>query len=176
MNVYPSTLPDELAYLSDVLRRSVLRLQLSDPIERQRVTDAIRRGVKLIADLKSYQNAVAPISFLPDEVLSEIFNLLVAEYPFGSQRDTLMLVCRHWRNVAVADGRLWCWYNQASGSDRWTTLLEQRSKAYPLNLQIFTSDSRPFFQRHSHRVGSLDLFGGISEFRDFFQEFHNYLR
>ncbi|KAJ3926740.1 MAG: hypothetical protein NXY57DRAFT_978846 [Lentinula lateritia] len=90
MTIMPSAdLPDQLDQLAKMLRdltlmESMPRLQLSSTSEREDMRMAIDSGIDILANLKSYRNALALISFLPDELLSDIFyTVMIAEGPWS---------------------------------------------------------------------------------------------
>ncbi|KAI0043748.1 hypothetical protein FA95DRAFT_1469965, partial [Auriscalpium vulgare] len=53
-------------------------------------------------------SALAPVSSLPNEILENIFFEYAVEMDIFSQDwIDIMLVCRHWTNVALNHGKLW---------------------------------------------------------------------
>jgi hypothetical protein len=75
----------------------------------------IEEGKEFIRSLKTRRNALAPISRLPSELLSEIFTIYAASH--NSQDDFtcgttiawigITQVCRHWRAVSSDCARMW---------------------------------------------------------------------
>lgn len=90
--------------------------------------------------LNCYRNSLASLSFLPDEILSQIFfeygrNV---EIPFRGTWTKLMLVCKKWRQIGLNHAALWSFISLPQRS-KGLTLDErlQRSAQYPLTLNFF---------------------------------------
>lgn len=68
--------------------------------------------IELFRILKTKQNALAPVSRLPPEILSNVF-FQTREFVLSNDRWSLdwiapiSHVCQHWRDVALADPNLW---------------------------------------------------------------------
>lgn len=142
--------------------------------ERNRIRKAIDSGIIVLADLKFYRNAVAAISFLPDELLSDIFYRCMRFDPWSTNWSRLILVCRRWHRVAMNDGRLWSWFSESGViSDRNLARMvvwEERSKNYPLSRRYSSSRFRSHFIPISHRTRLLHLDGQRKSFLNFFSE------
>ncbi|KAJ3919301.1 hypothetical protein F5877DRAFT_78190 [Lentinula edodes] len=170
-------LPDQLDQLAKMLRdltlmESMPRLQLSSTSEREDMRMAIDSGIDILANLKSYRNALALISFLPDELLSDIFyTVMIAEGPWSQGWCRLMFVCRRWHRVVMDHGRLWSWISEGNpfGYEfHRMKVWEKRSKGFPLSLKFSNKQSTPLFIRNSHRVRLLNVEGPKSDFIHFF--------
>ncbi|KAF9059488.1 hypothetical protein BDP27DRAFT_1431306 [Rhodocollybia butyracea] len=117
-----SDLPGELIHLAELLRKSTVmesmpRLQLASiSVERDSIREAIDSGIDILANLKSYRNAVASISFLPDELLADIFYHVMMQDPWSSKWTQLILVCRRWNRIAINNGRLWSWISDITSA------------------------------------------------------------
>jgi hypothetical protein len=91
--------------------------------------------------LRSLCNALAPISFLPPEVLGRVFHFLSLEEPpfFGVQNLGWIRathVCRFWRQVALVDSLLWA---RISGVPKNTELVSEmlaRTRDAPLDIDM----------------------------------------
>ncbi|KAJ7208970.1 hypothetical protein GGX14DRAFT_111086, partial [Mycena pura] len=112
----------------------------------------------LIAALQVERNALAPISALPDELLSKIFDGIGA---FPSLQ--VMLVCRHWHEVALSSPALWSnlEFTWRLCPQRFLSQL-QRSKTAKLTVKIECMDSSfviPWILANANRLMVLDLAG-----------------
>lgn len=102
-----------------------------------------------------------PITRLPVELLSEIF-CIVRDKVFPTSWDSMLLVCTHWRAVALANPQLWrCISNAESSATVKRDLLYCRD--LPLEVVIFSdhSDLSSFLkilEPHCHRVETLEAF------------------
>ncbi|KAF6744907.1 hypothetical protein DFP72DRAFT_927138 [Ephemerocybe angulata] len=77
---------------------------------RRAAIDRLRRELQTLeAECKAYESLLAPINDLPVEVLGDIFSSVVqtTELTIESQVTTLCLVCKAWRDVALATPSLW---------------------------------------------------------------------
>ncbi|KAF8316392.1 hypothetical protein DL93DRAFT_2111451 [Clavulina sp. PMI_390] len=107
----------------------------------QSVSESIRNEKELwaLAKLRT-QNALIPISRLPDELLSEIFLILSRLDPSAMTLDipSIMSVCHRWRRVALKRGSLWS--NITVKGSRTSIELAQtyllRSIASPISLSL----------------------------------------
>ncbi|KAM5545886.1 hypothetical protein V8D89_000012 [Ganoderma adspersum] len=96
-----------------------------------------------MAHLSAFEQSVPYISWLPNELLVQVFLLYAEGATPTSQRHTpqlakmrwlpLMLVCRHWRDVALASPILWRVVHPASQT-QWTTLVLARSAPATIDL------------------------------------------
>lgn len=91
--------------------------------------------------LRSLRNALAPISFLPPEVLAQVFHFLWLEDPprfeehySGCIRATH--VCRLWRRVALGDSLLWTRIADTLNNTGWVSEMLTRARNAPLNIDI----------------------------------------
>ncbi|KAJ4492650.1 hypothetical protein C8J55DRAFT_555620 [Lentinula edodes] len=169
--------PDQFDQLAKMLRALMLmesmpRLQLSSTSEREDMRQAIDSGIDILANLKSYRNALASISFLPDELLSDIFYMvMIAEDAWSTMWCRLIFVCRRWHRIVMDNGRFWSWISEGKsfrhGYSR-MKVWEKRSKGYPLSLKFRNKQSTPLFTRNSHRVRLLNVDGPKSDFIHFF--------
>ncbi|KAF9078132.1 hypothetical protein BDP27DRAFT_1413062 [Rhodocollybia butyracea] len=166
-----SDLPGELIHLAELLRKSTVmesmpRLQLASISERDSIREAIDSGIDILANLKSYRNAVASISFLPDELLADIFYHVMMQDPWSSKWTQLILVCRRWNRIAINNGRLWSWISDHNSMPIW----EKRSKGCPLSYKYNHGYHPSMFTRNSHRIRILELDGSYQDFAHFFDD------
>ncbi|KAA1474313.1 hypothetical protein DENSPDRAFT_323801 [Dentipellis sp. KUC8613] len=116
-------------------------------------------------------NGLAPISYLPDELLLSIFSLLVPRIssldsfspslmtPSNSWRlrsqwltvRRLLHVCQHWRKVALGCAFLWTSVDFRV-SPFWTDFTLAHSQATPV--QLMTNDVHQFDEREIDRISS----------------------
>lgn len=82
--------------------------------------------------MKALVNELSPVNSLPPELLSVIPTF----WPEGSQRDLIKAthVCRYWRTTLIASHDLWNVVK--SGDEAQTRAFIQRSKPYPLSMEI----------------------------------------
>ncbi|KAF5369225.1 hypothetical protein D9757_010027 [Collybiopsis confluens] len=162
-----NSLPDQLIQLANALRDpllldSVPHLQLSSIQQRNRLRLAIDFGADLLTSLKSFRNQLSSIFFLPDEIISDIFFLVMMNDPWSTDWCAVLLVCRRWYRVAMDDGRLWAWLSD-SDLER-LSIWQMRSKGYPLSFKLTTTYSVFYCAQDPARIRSLDLENGIAEF------------
>lgn len=80
---------------------------------RTKIDDEIGVLVKRLSDLRERRNSLAPIAFIPNEILSEIFVTAVEFFPTSQMASAkhfiqmLLSVSRHWRKIARETVRLW---------------------------------------------------------------------
>ncbi|KAJ3994288.1 hypothetical protein F5050DRAFT_1713809 [Lentinula boryana] len=174
----PTEISNQLDHLAKILREPMImesmpRLQLSRTSERERIRKAIDSGIDILADLKSYRNAIASISFLPDELLTDIFyKVMISEGAWYTRWCRLILICRRWHRVIMNNGKLWSWISENDSSayhgervEVWKT----RSKGYPLSFKFSINQySSNLLAQNAHRVRLLELLGYTSDFADFF--------
>ncbi|KAI9428703.1 hypothetical protein H4582DRAFT_1829610, partial [Lactarius indigo] len=87
-----------------------------------------------------YHNTLAPISRLPDCLLTDIFILVRdLEYPRPYSPPCLHVshVCRAWRNAAVHCSLLWT--NILFHPPEWTAFMLHRARTAPLTVQVTIS-------------------------------------
>lgn len=108
-------------------------LQLS----RQKIhgeVDAMKHAISL---MHSQLNSLAPVSFLPIEILAECFKILADVHPPSGRQDlgwiALTHVCHYWRDLALNMPSLWTAPAFSLGS-RWVSEMIIRSKDRPLTL------------------------------------------
>ncbi|KAJ7059606.1 hypothetical protein C8F01DRAFT_1145087 [Mycena amicta] len=117
-----------------------------------------------ITALKTKRNALVPIFKIPNEILCRIIEL----YAHASGRRSLfdlkwtkiILVCRRWYELALAEQRLWS-YVEANGRDKMYTQLE-RSGVAPLHMKVSLYDGifwGEWTMTHASRIVSLKLGG-----------------
>jgi hypothetical protein len=91
--------------------------------------------------LRSLRNALAPISFLPPEVLAQVFHFLWLEDPPRFEEHYLgwiraTHVCRLWRRVALGDSLLWTRIADTLNNTGWVSEMLTRARNAPLNIDI----------------------------------------
>lgn len=131
----------------DIVRKKLLQisvdiLALDGEIQRMEKTiEGLRRNrVTLQKHSHSYQNLLNPIRRLPVEVLGGIFILCQG----STRRDRSILpalVCRHWRDVAIATPRLWDrlripYPGKRSADAEMTQIWLERSGGLPLKIDL----------------------------------------
>ncbi|KAG1842027.1 hypothetical protein DFJ58DRAFT_916319 [Suillus subalutaceus] len=129
-----SSMTTLLSPLADVTSRSAtadaaqLRAEIDDDLA------AITESMRI---LRFRRNGLAPISGLPNEILTVIFEYLEEEERLDGydSRDipacvAVTHVCRHWRNVAIECPTLWRFIS--SSSPFWLDVMLERSKEIPL--------------------------------------------
>ncbi|GJE90934.1 hypothetical protein PsYK624_070810 [Phanerochaete sordida] len=124
--------------------------------------------------LREARNAFVPVSRVPVEVLSTIF-----EYLLGPGLDTFLVpqtknlravsqVCRHWRAVAVNCPLLWRWPQVVAVHPEWTRLMLSRSqkttiylhaKVYASSASAHVLDACRLVLMQIHRLGEIHLSG-----------------
>ncbi|KAF8148529.1 hypothetical protein K438DRAFT_1866880 [Mycena galopus ATCC 62051] len=121
-----------------------------------------------IAFLKAKRNAMAPISTLPNELMTRTFTLYAVESDalFNLKWTMLIYVCRHWHALAQAAHRLWGFIDLRLGGNP-DRLYEQigRSGAAPLTLKmgLYHGWHASIILEHSARICELEL-AGIAEY------------
>ncbi|KAJ7473165.1 hypothetical protein B0H11DRAFT_1343373 [Mycena galericulata] len=136
---------------------------------RQGAIDAeIESLYERISLLKAERNAMAPISVLPNELLSQIFGFCAAD-AFRSLHHTkwtrLIFVCKRWYELALASPTLWGYiYFIWLPSDRRILAQLNLSGAVPLTIRIgsvYSLDQVLPLLAHARRIESLDVGGDI---------------
>ncbi|KAF5335137.1 hypothetical protein D9611_010881 [Ephemerocybe angulata] len=82
---------------------------------RRTAIDRLRRELQTLeAECKAYESLLAPINYIPVEVLGDIFSFAVqtSKITIQTQVSTLCLVCKAWRDVALATPSLWAHVNR----------------------------------------------------------------
>ncbi|KAA1474334.1 hypothetical protein DENSPDRAFT_324947 [Dentipellis sp. KUC8613] len=121
-------------------------------LERQQSRKDMEKALAALKLARSRFNALAPISYLPAEILSRIFATLADEAyhsdtfpPLPESVEPSALeevhlgwvvvthVCRHWRHTAINNAYLWSHVPLDVGS-QWMTLMTSRAKSVPLRL------------------------------------------
>ena len=129
------------------------------------IDSEIQRLNDLISSLKSRRNSLCPVSRLPPEVLSEVFQDLVEQlqsqdrFKVDFKWISVAHVCRLWRSIALQHGRLWGKIDMTK-PDR-TMAFVDRSNGAPLAIrQFFTgslADLPTAFTDPSYRYRELHL-------------------
>lgn len=127
-----------------------------------------------LTSLRTIRNTFAPISALPDELLSRIFRELLWLSPWSVSWTKIVLVSRRWSGVALDDGQLWTYISNEIGVDILPITVEwlKRSKEYPIHFSLAHCDILPSMGEMvasvSHRLSEVKLEASSSEMRDFF--------
>ena len=124
-------------------------------------------------------NPALPVNQLPNELLIRIFVLASLKStisllsPHAKDMDTpawmkLMLVCRYWRDVALATPTLWRFIEM--GRDvRWTKIALTRSDPATIDVDVghhyISSDEFDLLYPHAYRIRRLDFYDGNHEQR-----------
>ncbi|TCD71673.1 hypothetical protein EIP91_005439 [Steccherinum ochraceum] len=126
--------------------------------------------VRAIASLRIRMNTVIPVARLPSEILSHIFTVYAAmmkNYYVYTQWHRgpphynwidVTHVCHHWREVALADPRLWADILVAYGQAERVEELLNRSKRANLRVKIDTSAYKwhPTLQRIAREADRIE--------------------
>ncbi|GJE90058.1 F-box protein [Phanerochaete sordida] len=132
--------------------------------------DEVRRAQDRLRSLISYRNTLLPIEALPDEILLEVFNILVhSSFTPSYQWIPVTHVCRRWRTAALGCPVLWtrihCVFPKSQLLHRLDAFLE-RSQPCPIDVDLPFNTSwyyEPGFkqvleQRHRWRnVATLEI-------------------
>ncbi|KAF7976484.1 hypothetical protein HWV62_6267 [Athelia sp. TMB] len=107
-------------------------------------------------------NDTAPVSSLPNEILSLIFE--AAKHPKEHNEVIISHVTRRWRNVALSTPRLWNGIRRIVGDkqDERLTAYFERSKAVPVDFTVNVGEKsvaqvRRFIDLHAERIRSLSI-------------------
>ncbi|KAF5335133.1 hypothetical protein D9611_010886 [Ephemerocybe angulata] len=104
---------DRLAHLptsNGTLKVTEIASIRNEIMTRRAAIDRLRRELQTLeAECEAYESLVAPIKYLPVEVLGDIFSFVVQTtgLTIEGQVTTLCLVCQAWRQVALATPSLW---------------------------------------------------------------------
>ncbi|GJE90059.1 F-box protein [Phanerochaete sordida] len=126
--------------------------------------EEVRRAQERLRSLASYRNTLLPIEALPEEIILDIFNILVHS-TFGPSYGWLAVthVCRRWRTAALGCPVLWtrvhCAFPDSGQLDRLDAFIE-RSQSCPIDVDLplnmswcyNTSFKRLLEQRHRWRI------------------------
>ncbi|EIM82351.1 uncharacterized protein STEHIDRAFT_31631, partial [Stereum hirsutum FP-91666 SS1] len=71
--------------------------------------EGIEKTIERLLALRAMRNTIAPISMLPDEILSIIFLYYgtIVESTATGRWTKLMVVCRRWHKVCLTHAKLW---------------------------------------------------------------------
>ncbi|KAJ7260317.1 hypothetical protein B0H12DRAFT_1322295 [Mycena haematopus] len=117
-----------------------------------------------IALLKAKRNAMAPISTLPNELMTRIFTIFAVDSDalFNLKWTKIIYVCRHWHALAQAAYPLWSFIDLSTGAN-FDRFYEQimRSGTAPLSLKMTLYDGgySGVILSHSERICELVLKG-----------------
>ncbi|TFY65541.1 hypothetical protein EVG20_g5545 [Dentipellis fragilis] len=124
--------------------------------EQQLLRDEIQEMAIALRIAHSRLNALAPISYLPPEIMSCIFSILLEafagdasallhETDNGPSRGQIQMrwvvvthVCRQWRHMAINTPSLWCHLPLDIGR-HWMEAVVERAKPVPLRLTLNTA-------------------------------------
>ncbi|KAI0067620.1 hypothetical protein BV25DRAFT_1794759, partial [Artomyces pyxidatus] len=146
--------------------------------ERARLDARLHELRNEIQSVQLQRNAIAPISFLPNELLFRI--ILYHAYSvdiFSASWVKAMLVCRRWYEVARSHAQLWSYVSDSvrrqSPSHVWEML--KRSGDYPLTCTFSPMDEEVYvlemiLKKHMHRVRSLKINGDAKLFSPLLKE------
>ncbi|KAK7457047.1 hypothetical protein VKT23_010350 [Stygiomarasmius scandens] len=128
----------------------------------------------VFADIKMYCNEMASISWLPDEVLANVFyHFVLICNPWKADWCHILLVCRRWKQVAMGSTELWTFITEEADEGRMCEW-ERRSKDRALSFKFTLTPTQQshwihdLFARNSHRIMSLEVRGLASQLRQFF--------
>ncbi|KAJ6453788.1 hypothetical protein C8R45DRAFT_1038865 [Mycena sanguinolenta] len=114
--------------------------------------------------LKAKRNALAPISSLPNELMTRILTIFAVESSalFNLKWSRIIHVCRHWHALALAAHPLWSYIDLSCGANLhrlYTQLTRSGAASLSLNLQLFDGWRADIFLPHSERIQKLELKG-----------------
>ncbi|KAI0322285.1 hypothetical protein OF83DRAFT_855473 [Amylostereum chailletii] len=168
------------------LTASVAPLSSAETINnaRQTVEEDLEAVQHLLCALKSRKNAFSPISSLPPEILAYVFQIHMENprwyyHRSGSHNPPLewivvTQVCRHWRQVALSQPRLWTLIPFTFGP-KWTERFFERAKHAPIRLHqtlggtVDPSSQFDFILNHLHHTEELVLSGSVPSIQDALQ-------
>ncbi|KAG8911970.1 hypothetical protein FRC01_005373 [Tulasnella sp. 417] len=131
--------------LPDDSQRSILTLDSHINAIEAMWAFLVTKGNDHLLNLRQYQNTLAPIHTLPDEVLVDIWLRCVEDAScqtsqVDDQLNTLALVCKSWHRAVLDHPVLWCHLQDTCKSDRYNKWALQRSQKNPLHLRLFAQD------------------------------------
>ncbi|KAJ7260329.1 hypothetical protein B0H12DRAFT_380476 [Mycena haematopus] len=118
-----------------------------------------------IALLKAKRNAMAPISTLPNELMTRIFTIFAVDSDalFNLKWTKIIYVCRHWHALAQAAYSLWSFIDFTGGGVNAARLYQQitHSGTAPLSLRMALFDEwyTDLILSHSDCIRELELSG-----------------
>ncbi|KAJ7616543.1 hypothetical protein FB45DRAFT_230222 [Roridomyces roridus] len=122
-----------------------------------------------ISILKAQVNALSAISALPNELIAKIFRFyaFLDRPPFDLKWTKVMLVCRRWHDIAVAEQWLWSFVKESLSSYNFKSMQQiitqlDRSGAAPLTLDVksINADFDPHtLLQHAERIRDLEISG-----------------
>lgn len=130
---------------------SALRAYWATYRDREELEQQILVQERVLCDLRSRLNKLTPIARLPPDILAEVFLVRVAQCaaaaPDAADADLswlrLLLVCTHWRHVAISTPALWTRVVVGPRA-QWLQLQLLRAHEMPLMvLAVFTQGARP---------------------------------
>ncbi|KAJ7110580.1 hypothetical protein C8R44DRAFT_800252 [Mycena epipterygia] len=129
------------------------------------INEAIAYHYGQISILKAKANSLTPISTLPNELISKVFeeHAFLLGLPFDLKWSKVMLVCRRWHQVALSEQALWG-FIEVSYSRNFKRIRMQleRSGVAPLTVKIASLDSQLYASMllvHAERLRHVDLRG-----------------
>ncbi|KAJ7186410.1 hypothetical protein C8R46DRAFT_935491 [Mycena filopes] len=130
------------------------------------IDEAVAWHYAEISRLKAKRNAMAPISALPNELMTRILTIYAVESDISSLKWVkVMDVCRHWYELARAEHSLWGFINllgRRNPSDRLFTQLEWSGIA-PLTIKVAVYSDMPDYTywilTHCERIFDLEAEG-----------------
>ena len=115
---------------------------------------------------KADANITQPACQLPNELLVHIFTLYAQIFPYNKTLGVyswikLLLVCKHWHNVACATPKLWRYIKVESSNTEWVSLCLTRSAVAQIDVSIVSEKTsleiHAMLSLNLHRVRWLSL-------------------
>jgi len=125
------------------------------------VDQDIDAAKRLILSILTRRNTLVPISVLPAEIFSRIFNF-VALFNRSFLQDWIHVthVCRHWRQIALDDSTLWTHFSSYPRNKDWIAERLSRARNAPLVIKVdgwLGKDTLSLFIPHISHTRELHL-------------------
>jgi hypothetical protein len=135
-------------------------LDLEEHATTEQIDARIRELEAQLLELRRRRNALAHVCRLPTEILVAIFDHLQCKrdkrlpcYTYNRRWYRVMLVCEHFRLVAIQTPALWTVFDYEEDPKEWVDLCLERSKTTPLC--VTTNSTALADQWHRIRVAQL---------------------
>ncbi|KAF7351738.1 F-box domain-containing protein [Mycena sanguinolenta] len=180
MNSESTDTDSESSFQAVGTSRTTLRAATATRFEAQQTVDEeIAWHYTQIGLLKAKRNAMAPISALPNELMTRIFTIFAAESNslFNLKWTKIIYVCHHWYALAQAAHPLWGYIDLSSGGKyNWMYAQFRRSGAAPLSVKIALYEGwhTDHILSHSDRIHELQLTGEAKHVYDMITRMPNH--
>ncbi|KAJ6461057.1 hypothetical protein C8R45DRAFT_941532 [Mycena sanguinolenta] len=153
------------SHLSDLLNsfRAASLLAAAPTLEdtRKAIDEEIVWHNTQIDSLKAKRNAMAPISGLPNELMTRVITIFAVDSNalFNLKWTEISRVCRHWRALSLAAHWLWVYIDNKNTRRYYHQLTRSGVAPLSLKLDIYGEICMQDILEHSKRVRKLDLTG-----------------